>query len=150
MLKASRFFDFCYDDFQNKYSGRTWCTVTLSFGCLWLAKEALPSVSAFTRPFLWCLTLAGLTLHVSSLWISLFIQLPLFMKLVAVWQLWNSCLALKLGWKQPTNSKVIRDACSCTPWSYICSIFERSQAEKIKSDLIRDRCIITFHELEKN
>jgi len=32
---------------------------------------------------------------------------------------------------------------------HICIIFEGSQAEKIKSDLIRDRCIIMFHGLEK-
>lgn len=30
-----------------------------------------------------------------------------------------------------------------------CIIFAGNQAEKLKSDLIRDRCIIMFHDLEK-
>lgn len=97
---------------------------------------------------LWCLALGELMLQLPSLYVSLFYPVSYFRETC------SNMTALKLlslsNWAESNQLiQKLLEMHAHAHHDYICIIFEGSQAEKIKSDLISDRCILMFRELEK-
>lgn len=118
----------------------SWPIVTFHWG--YSTRQCLYNV------IFWCLTLGELMLQLPSLYVFLFYPVSYFHETC------GNMTALKLlslsdGAESNQLIQKLLEMHTHAHHDHICIIFEGSQAKKIKSDLISDRCILMFHELEK-